>query len=95
MSEATILLAVLNQLTDVIEKVRPLCKQEFHIYPEPITWERVEIVDRNRPASARDCVTGSDDGLIPGYEWWPALEPMYTLRDRVARYQAIAQKDNK
>jgi hypothetical protein len=92
MSEASILQSIVDHITEVIEKVRPHCKQEFHIYPEPVPYDRMPF-ESWRPLSARNCAGTSDD-LIPGYEWWPALEPIYKLRERVARYQSIAQSRN-
>jgi len=86
MSEKAILQAVHDQLIDVIDRARPHVEKKVETLEtpiDPINGYRL----RSNGASERPVFEGDGfNAKIIAYEYWPGLEPLYTLAKRVQRY---------
>jgi hypothetical protein len=86
MSEKAILQAVHDQLMDAIERARPHVEKKVETLEKPIDWNSgYRLVSNGR--SERPVFDG--EGFNPkviAFEYWPGLEPLYTLAKRVQGY---------
>lgn len=90
MSEKAILQAVHDQLIDVIERARPHVEKRVETLEKPIDYGTGYRLVSNG-LSERPVFDG--EGFNPkviAYEYWPGLEPLYTLAKRVERYIAAS-----
>jgi hypothetical protein len=91
MSEKAILQAVHDQLIDVIDRARPHVEKKVETLEKPMDY-RNGFRLRSNGASERPVFDGDGfDAKVIAYEYWPGLEPLYTLAKRVERYIAASE----